>query len=186
MCKILPPSHPLPGNQAPGVRESRDGTNNIHPAALGLACRGGGGWCREGMQGLMRNRLWGGGPADQHFYGWGLAGIYPHPADPDSSPSLGGVGVSPTRVLCSAAPCGGWQALPWATGAGRHTSHPPPPPTCSAKACGIHGLLGQHFSDIAELWLGAGADWWGGLSPQLRRRPWNEVLPSLPPSPRDS
>lgn len=57
-------------------------------------------------------------------------------------------------VLCSAAPCGGWQALPWATGAGRHMSHPPPSPTCSAKACGILGLLGQRFSDIAELWLG--------------------------------
>lgn len=76
-------------------------------------------------------------------------GISPHPADPDSSPSWDGVHscqeccAQLSRVVTDAA---------LGNGVGRLTS------PRSAKACGILGLLGQQFSDIAELQLGAGAD----------------------------
>lgn len=120
---LLPPSHPLYLGIRRGCWENPEmaQTASILPLWAWLV----GGQCREGVQGLMRNRLWGCGPADQHFCGSGLAGIYPHPADPDSSPSLGGVGVSPTGSAVLSCP------LRWLAGTalgnrGRKTHVPSP------------------------------------------------------------
>lgn len=86
-----------------------------------------------------------------------------------TTPPLVGVGGVPARAAVPGCPLR-WPTLPWATGVGRHTS------PRSAKASGILGLLGQRFSDIAELWLGAGVDPWGRVSPPLEKTPWDEVL----------
>lgn len=100
----------VPGNQAPGVRRTQR-WHKQHPSChFGFGMLGG--WCSEGVQGLMRNRLWGCGPVDQHFCGraW-QASILTLPTPTPPLLWVGWGSVLP-RVLYSAAPCGGWQALP--------------------------------------------------------------------------
>lgn len=95
-------------------------------------------------------------------------GVSLHPVAHSPCPAQGG--QHSCQELCAQLP----PALPDTAlgnrGVGRRTS------PRSAKAGGILGLLGQPFSDIAELQLGAGAGWRGGVSLPLRKRLWGEVL----------
>lgn len=120
-------SHPLFLGIRPWVfGELGNGTNSTHLASLGLACGG-------LVQGLMRNRLRGCGPADQHFCGQAWQASILTLLTPTPPLLRVGWGSVLPRVLCSAAPCGGWQALPWATGAGRRMSHLLCPPNMFCK-----------------------------------------------------
>lgn len=110
-------------------------------------------WLRAWHVGLVQgggtgaDEKQGRGPTDEHFCGWGLGDVSPLPADPDSSCSLGGVGICPPRSAVPSCP-DAMAGTALGNGVRRRTS------PSSAKACGILRPLGQRFSDVTKLRLG--------------------------------
>lgn len=140
---LSPPSHP-PLHRALGNPELAQ-TASIPPLSL---------WRRAWHVGLVRGRVRGrretgrGAAAPLTAFLWPRpGGRLPWARRPQLLPFSGGVGSASPAVLCPAAPCGVGRC-PGHQGVGRRTS------PRSTKACGILGLLGQRYSDVAELRLG--------------------------------